>query len=290
VTSSTPGWPERPSGDSPPPDLDPLFGPGSHFSPFPQPIGLPTSPPVESPPPPKLNTLAVVAFVLAFVVSPAAIALGVIARGQIRRTGESGNGLATAGVVLGSVFTVVGMAAVALTASVLFKAIPTLYPPPALASPSATAAAPPPSLSAADLARDLSGQLARGGADVRDGTCPEDLPAIPGRTVRCTVVFDDGQPVDLLVTVTSVDGESIHWEFQPEARPIAKALLEPKVSGLLAEQTGSRPLSTSCAGDLPPVVGQQVDCVVNTSGGPVTMTVTTTGTAGGRVSFSIAEK
>ena len=34
-------------------------------------------------------------------------ALGVIARRQIRRTGESGNGLATAGVVLGSVFTVV---------------------------------------------------------------------------------------------------------------------------------------------------------------------------------------
>jgi len=267
-----------------------LFGPGSRFPPFPQPTGPPTAPPVESPPPPKLNTLAVVAFVLAFVVSPAAIALGVIARGQIRRTGESGNGLATAGVVLGSVFTVVGMAAVALLASVLFKAIPTLYPPPVLASPTPTAAAPPRSLSAADLARDLSGQLARGGADVHHGTCPEDLQAIPGRTVRCTVVFGDGQPVDLLVTVTSVDGASIHWEFQPQARPIAKALLEPKVAELLAAQTGSRPLSISCAGDLPPVVGQQVDCLVSTRGRTVTMAVTTTGTAGGRVSFSIAQK
>jgi hypothetical protein len=290
ATSSTPGWPERPSGDSPPPDVETLFGPGARFPPFPQPTGLPTAPPVESPPPPKLNTLAVVAFVLAFVVPPAAIALAVIARGQIRRTGESGTGLATAAVVLGSVFTVVGMAAVALLASVLVKAMPTLYPPPGLAAPTPAAPAPPPSRSAADLARDLSAQLARGGANVHDATCPENLPGIPGRTVRCTVVFSDGQPADLVVTVTWVEGESIHYEYRPEARPIAKSLLEPRVSELIAEQTGTRPLSTSCAGDLPPVVGQQVDCLVSTRGRTVTMTVTTTGTAGGKVDFSIAQK
>jgi Domain of unknown function (DUF4190)/Domain of unknown function (DUF4333) len=288
--SSTPGWPDWSSADSPPPEVGTLFGPGSGLRPFPQPAGLPAAPPVELPPPSKLNTLAVVAFVLAFVVPPAAIVLGVIARGQIRRTRESGNELATAAVVLGSVFTVVGVAAVALLASVLVKAVPTLYPSPALASPTPAVAAPPPSRSAADLARDLSGQLTRGGADVHDATCPEDLQALPGQTVRCTVVFGDGQPADLVVTVTSVDGESIHYEFRPEARPIAKALLEPRVSELLAEQSGSRPLSISCADDLPPVVGQQVDCMVSTRGGTVAMTVTTTGTAGGRVSFSIARK
>lgn len=286
--SSTPGWPEWP--DSPPPAVGTWYGPGTGLPPFPQPAGLPTGPPVQSPPPSKLNTLAVVAFVLAFVVSPAAIALGVIARGQIRRTGESGNGLATAAVVLGSVFTVGGVAAVAVLASVLFKAMPALYPHPGLASPTPTVAAPPPSRSAGDLARDLSGQLTRGGANVRDATCPEDLPAIPGRTVRCTAVFSDGQPVDLLVTVTSVDGESLHYEYRPEARPIAESLLEPRVSELLAEQTGSRPLSVSCAGDLPPVIGQEVDCLVSTRGGTVRVAVTTTGTAGGRVSFSIASK
>jgi len=201
-----------------PPDLDPLFGPGSGFPPYPQPTGPPTGPPVEPPPPPKLNTLAVLAFVLAFVVSPAAIALGVIARGQIRRTGESGNGLATAAVVVGSVLTVVGVAAAAVLASVLFKAIPTLYPSPALAAPTPATAAPPLSRSAADLARDLSGQLARGGNLVHDATCPEDLQAIPGQTERCTVVFSDGQPVDLVVTVTSADGESIRYEFR--LRPV----------------------------------------------------------------------
>jgi peptidyl-prolyl cis-trans isomerase B (cyclophilin B) len=234
--------------------------------------------------------LAVVAFVLAFVVPPAAIALGVIARRQIRRTGESGYGLATAGVVLGSVFTVVGMAAVALLTSVLLKGIPPLYSLPALASPTPTAAAPPPSRGAADLARDLTGQLARDGVDVHDATCAENLQGIPGRTARCTAVFGDGQPVAVVVTVTSVDGESIHYEYRPEARPIAKSALEAKVSALIAEQTGTRPLSTDCASDLPPVAGQQVDCLVSTRTRAVTMAVTTTSTAGGRVSFSITQK
>ncbi|HEX4248147.1 MAG TPA: DUF4333 domain-containing protein, partial [Pseudonocardia sp.] len=231
---------------------------------------------------------AVVAFVLAFVVSPAAIALGVIARGQIRRTGESGNGLATAGVVLGSVFTVVGIAAATMLASVLFKAVPTLYSPPLANAPAPAVVAPP--LGAADLANNLNAQLTHSGTDVQNVTCPEDLPAVTGQTERCTAVFDDGQPVDLIVTVTSVDGGSLHYGFQPEARPVAKSLLEPRVSELIAQQTGTRPLSTSCDGALPPVAGQEVDCLVNTPDGAERMAVTTTSSAGGRVSFSITPK
>jgi hypothetical protein len=51
------------------------------------------------------NTLAILALVFAFVFAPAAIVMGAIARRQIRRTGEQGMGLATAGFVLGIVFT-----------------------------------------------------------------------------------------------------------------------------------------------------------------------------------------
>jgi peptidyl-prolyl cis-trans isomerase B (cyclophilin B) len=57
-----------------------------------------------------LNTLAWVSVVVAFVVSPVAIVLGILARKQIARTGERGRGLATLGTVLGSVFTVIGIA------------------------------------------------------------------------------------------------------------------------------------------------------------------------------------
>jgi hypothetical protein len=51
------------------------------------------------------NTMAILALVFAFIFSPAAIVLGHIARKQIRQTGEQGQGLATAGLWLGYIFT-----------------------------------------------------------------------------------------------------------------------------------------------------------------------------------------
>lgn len=51
------------------------------------------------------NALAIIAFVLAFVVPPGGIVCGHIARGQLRSTGEQGDGLALAGLILGYVFT-----------------------------------------------------------------------------------------------------------------------------------------------------------------------------------------
>jgi len=47
------------------------------------------------------NTLAIVGFVLAFVVSLGAVICGHIALNQIKRTGERGHGLALAGVIIG---------------------------------------------------------------------------------------------------------------------------------------------------------------------------------------------
>ena len=51
------------------------------------------------------NTMAILALVFAFVFSPAAIVMGHVAKKQIRQTGESGEGLATAGLWLGYIFT-----------------------------------------------------------------------------------------------------------------------------------------------------------------------------------------
>jgi hypothetical protein len=53
----------------------------------------------------QTNTLAILALVFAFIFSPAAIVLGHVARKQIRQTGEGGDGLATAGLWLGYIFT-----------------------------------------------------------------------------------------------------------------------------------------------------------------------------------------
>ncbi len=55
------------------------------------------------------NTMAILALVFAFVFAPLGIVFGVIGRKQIRETGQSGSGLATAGLVLGIIFTVLSV-------------------------------------------------------------------------------------------------------------------------------------------------------------------------------------
>lgn len=56
------------------------------------------------------NTMAILSLVFAFIFSPLAIVFGHIARKQIRERGEGGAGLATAGLVLGYVFLILGIA------------------------------------------------------------------------------------------------------------------------------------------------------------------------------------
>jgi Domain of unknown function (DUF4190) len=55
------------------------------------------------------NTLAILALVLAFVFAPAGVICGIIARKQIRESHEQGEGLALAGVIVGSVLVALGV-------------------------------------------------------------------------------------------------------------------------------------------------------------------------------------
>jgi hypothetical protein len=62
-------------------------------------------------PPGGTNIMAILALVFAFVFPPAGIVLGHLAKRQLRVTGEQGGSLATAGLVLGYVFTAIGLIA-----------------------------------------------------------------------------------------------------------------------------------------------------------------------------------
>ena len=66
------------------------------------------------PPPAQTNGMAIAALITAFLFSPAGIVLGIVARKQIRRTGEQGWGMATAGLVIGVVLTVLWVLAIVL--------------------------------------------------------------------------------------------------------------------------------------------------------------------------------
>ncbi len=58
---------------------------------------------------PGTNGFAIASLVCAFVCSPLGIVFGFVARGQIRRTGQGGDGLALAGIILSIVFLVLGV-------------------------------------------------------------------------------------------------------------------------------------------------------------------------------------
>jgi hypothetical protein len=51
------------------------------------------------------NTMAILALVAIFVFAPASLVFGLVAQGQIRRTGEGGEGMALAGVIVGGLAT-----------------------------------------------------------------------------------------------------------------------------------------------------------------------------------------
>ncbi|WP_344790965.1 DUF4190 domain-containing protein [Gryllotalpicola daejeonensis] len=58
---------------------------------------------------PRYNTLAIVGFILSFIVSIAGIIVSAIALNQIKKTGERGHGLALWGLILGIVFLVLSV-------------------------------------------------------------------------------------------------------------------------------------------------------------------------------------
>ena len=89
---------------------------------------LPPNQPVGPPPTNSLATVSLVAGIASFVIVPligalVAVITGHRARAQIRQTGESGFGLATAGLVLGYIhLALVGLAVVVVILVVLFFA------------------------------------------------------------------------------------------------------------------------------------------------------------------------
>jgi len=57
------------------------------------------------------NTMAIVGFISSLVLAPLGIIFSAIALGQIKRTGQKGHGFAIAGLVIGIVFTALGVIA-----------------------------------------------------------------------------------------------------------------------------------------------------------------------------------
>ncbi len=214
--------PGAPPQYGPPPGAPPQYGPPAGAPPgygpppgYGQPPGF--GPPGYGPPggpPPTQGTsgLATAALVTGILLGPVGVVLGIIALRRIKRTREGGRGLAIAGIVIGALSTVL---------SVIFIVV-------ALTRQG--------SVDAGDVERRVESAQKEKSPDVEVGkaTCPSDLKAKTGSSVRCTIpVGEATAPYD--VTVTSVEGGTVRYSIR-----VASPLLDlSKLEGNLAQQAGA---------------------------------------------------
>jgi Domain of unknown function (DUF4333) len=137
-----------------------------------------------------------------------------------------------------------------------------------------------------NVAKTIMDQLQKQSIDAQNVTCPTDLQAIVGQTVRCSFTFD-GQPVDAIATVTSVDGSNVKYDITTEARPIAKDLLARKITEQVAQQAKLPVNPATCDADLQPMVNATTSCTLLTQSDPMNVTVTVTKVSGGLIRYSI---
>lgn len=92
------GQPQQPYGAAPQP-----------YGAAPQPYGAAPQPYGYAPAAAPTNTMAIIALIGGLLMPIVGIICGHISLGQIKRTGESGKGMAMAGLILGYAFTAIGL-------------------------------------------------------------------------------------------------------------------------------------------------------------------------------------
>jgi hypothetical protein len=144
----------------------------------------------------KTNTMAILGLVFAFVISPLGIVFSAIGLSQIKKRRENGRGIALAGLILGIVFTLLGVLALALLAvGAANTAVDTSSAEQARASLSQALGDDP---SSDDTATDPTTGAGSGGAD--DPT---------GVSGACTVILPALMNLESdMAKVTTVDGYS----------------------------------------------------------------------------------
>jgi hypothetical protein len=123
-----------------------------------------------------------------------------------------------------------------------------------LAGCSASSPAP---LAAADLQAGIAADLTEKGVRSKTVSCPKDLPAEVGASVRCEVEFAPADRVEAVVTVTSVAGAELDYEVTPR---LTREQVERRLTVMSAAQ------SATCESGLEAAVGDWTQCVVSKAG------------------------
>ncbi|GAA4980338.1 DUF4333 domain-containing protein [Pseudonocardia tropica] len=140
------------------------------------------------------------------------------------------------------------------------------------------------------VASTIATQLGGQGVAIDAGTvtCPSDLAAEVGRTLRCEFTTG-GQPVDAVAAVSAVDGGTVNFDITTEARPVAPEVLARTVGEQVTASMGRPVGTTTCDGELAPRPGAVQTCTLTVGGEQLPARVTVTSVEGGLVNFSITD-
>lgn len=114
-----------------------------------------------------------------------------------------------------------------------------------------------PSVSAADLQKNLTDQFASASPPPTSVTCTDDLVGEVGKKATCDVVFSDTNAIQAVVTVSSVDGSTVNYDITPA---LSQEQLQQAVSGLASTPT------VTCDSGLDGSVGAMATCEVTVNG------------------------
>lgn len=154
----------------------------------------------------------------------------------------------------------------------------------ALAACGAEAASGIPAVSTDDLQSDIAVRLGQAGEQPQSVTCKDPLVGEVGQTARCEVVLSPTNSFEPIVTVTAVDGETIHYELVPalSVEQVERAVAR------LADGDGGPPASqVTCQTGLRGHVGEATHCDVTAAGATLRRTAEVTSVDGLMMNFDL---
>jgi hypothetical protein len=134
------------------------------------------------------------------------------------------------------------------------------------------------------LQTDIATRLAKAGEQPQSVTCREDLVGEIGKTARCEVVISPTNSFEPVITVTGVDGSTIHYEMTPA---LSKEQLEKAVSRLVADASHAAVASVSCESGLDGKVGATAHCDVDSGGLKLRRTIEVSSVEGLMMNFDV---
>ena len=142
------------------------------------------------------------------------------------------------------------------------------------------------SVSKDDVSSAISGKLTEQGISTSSVTCPDDLEAEVGKSVRCEYAVD-GKPIGVTATVTSLQGDQANFDVVSEAPLVGKDAVAEAIDEQLTAQGTASDGPTTCPGSLIGENGRTLRCEFSSGGQPVDAIATVTSVTGDQANFDI---